>query len=156
MVVKNTLSKTSRAIIRDSAMRRKTSNQAWTLHRVKSSSNSLFLSKYVYKAIAFGPSMVKTSANERSTISKLNVFFRLVNCKTLMIVNRFSARIKNENTSRMTITTMWISDVSLGDARSPFSLSDSMLVKRYCNSSFSCFGRKIFFRPSDKTGFMSS
>ena len=39
--------------------------------------------------MAFGPSMVKTSVNERAMISKLNVFFLLVNCQTLMIVNKF-------------------------------------------------------------------
>lgn len=124
-------------------MRRKTTNQAWTLHKVKRSWNSLLLSKNMYKPIAFGPSMVKTSVNERAMISKLNVFFLLVNCKTLMIVNKFPARIKKENTNRTTITVMWISEVSLSDARFPFALSASMFVKQLCNSSFSSSGKII-------------
>lgn len=110
-------------------MRKNTISQAWTLHKVKRSFNSLLLSKIAYKAIPLGPSTLKTSVNERDTISKVYVFFLRVNCKMLTIVNEFPTRIRTEQTNRTTASEMWASAVSVGNSRSPFVLMSAMMLK---------------------------
>lgn len=110
-------------------MRKNTISQAWTLHKVKRSFNSLLLSKIAYKAIPLGPSTLKTSVNERDTTSKVYVFFLRVNCKMLTIVNEFPTRIRTEQTNRTTASEMWASAVSVGNSRSPFVLMSAMMLK---------------------------
>ena len=145
-------------------MRKNTISQAWTLHKVKRSFNSLLLSKIAYKAIPLGPSTLKTSVNERDTISKVYVFFLRVNCKMLTIVNEFPTRIRTEQTNRTTASEMWASAVSVGNSRSPFVLMSAMMLKflamelslicRWSNSSVEIY-LQMLFAHSDKTNITS-
>lgn len=130
-----------RVIINVAAMRRKTIIQAWTRHRVKRSRNSLLWSKDTNRAIAFGPSTLKTSVKERAMRSKVNVFFCFVKNKTLIIVNRFPTRMNKEATDTNTMRIFWICELSSSDLLTPFTAfpaGDAMcfLVSQAGNATF--------------------